>query len=99
MEYYRYGKFRPGDYCISWVGIAVLLFFSIGSIMLEFSFLLVVFPLVYAVVWLWVILAPHCEKFIMCDNSITVLLGKKHAQSSCPRNLLWWFPMLMFARR
>ena len=87
MEYYRYGKFRHGDYCISWVGIAVLLFFSIGSIMLKLSFLFVVFPLVYAVVWLWVILAPHREKFIMCDHSITVLLGKKTRTIILPSEL------------
>lgn len=87
MEYYRYGKFRPGDYCISWVGIAVLLFFSIGSIMLELSFLFVVFPSVYAVVWLWVILAPHREKFIMCDNAIAVLLGKKTRTIILPSEL------------
>lgn len=77
MKYYRYGKYRPSDYFISWVGIAVLLLFSIGSIILKLSFLFIVFPLVYAVIWLWAILAPYREKFIMSDNSITVLLGKK----------------------
>ena len=87
MKYYRYGKFMPGDYCLSWVGIAVLLLFSIGSIMLEISFLFAIFPLVYALVWLWVILSPHREKFIMCDNSITILLGKKTRTVILPTEL------------
>lgn len=87
MEYYRYGKFRFADYCTSWVGIAILILFSIGSIILDLSLLFVVFPLVYAVVWLWVILIPHREKFIMHDNSITVLLGKKTHTIPLPSEL------------
>lgn len=77
MKYYRYGVFRPGDYCMSWVGMVVLPFFSIASIVLDLSFLLVIFPTVYAMAWLWVILAPHREQFVICNDSITALFGNK----------------------
>ena len=87
MEYYRYGKLKLSDYCISWVCIAVLLFFSIGSIILNLSFLFVAFPLIYAAVWLWAILAPHRERFIMDESSITVLLGKKTRTIALPSEL------------
>ena len=83
----RYGEFRPVDYCISWIVIAVLVFFSIGSMILELSFLFIAFPLVLAAARLWAILAPHREKFIMCDHSITVLLGKKRRTIILPPEL------------
>ena len=88
MEYYhRWGKFRFSDYCVSWIAIVILLFFSIGSVILELSFLYVVFPLVYAIIWLWSILSPHREKFAILDNSITVLRGKKLAKITLPSEL------------
>ena len=82
MKNRRFGKFRFRDYCISWIAIASLLLFSIASIILELPFLFVIFPTVYAVVWLGVLLVPHREQFVMSSDAITVFLGKK-AQTIC----------------
>ena len=77
MKNYRYGKFKVRDYSLSWAGIVALLFFTIESIILDLSILFVLFPIVYALVWVWVLLAPHREHFIINNNSILVYKGKK----------------------
>lgn len=87
MKNYRYGKFRFRDYCISWFAIALLLFFSIASIILDLSPVFIIFPMAYAVAWLWIILAPHCEQFILCKESIIVFYGKKTHTIDLPSEL------------
>lgn len=87
MKYYRYGKFKPCDYCISWIGITMLLLFSIASIIFNLSFLFVVFPIVYAAIWLWRILAPHSEWFVLCDDSIIAFSGKNSRKIIIPSEL------------
>lgn len=87
MKNYRYGKFNFIDYHMSWVAIAILLFFSIASAILELPILLVFFPVIYAIVWLYVILAPHREMFSLCDNCITVFFGKTTNTISLPPEL------------
>lgn len=87
MKYYRYGKFRPSDYWESWVAIAGLLMFSSVSLILKSSFFFVLFPAIYAVIWLWTIIAPNCERFAMCDESITTFLGKRTRTILLPSEL------------
>lgn len=87
MMYYRYGKFKPTDYCMSWIGIALLLVFSTASKILNLSFLFVVFPIFYAAVWMWRILAPHCERFILNNDSILVFSGRKSYEIIVPSEL------------
>lgn len=87
MEYYKYGKFRPRDYCGSWVGITILLIFVIASIILDLSTLYIVFPTIYAAIWLWIILLPNRERFIINKASITVLQGRKIREIPIPLEL------------
>lgn len=87
MKNRRFGKFRFCDYCISWIAIAFLLLFSIASIVLELSFLFVIFPMVYSAVWLGVLLVPQCEQFVMDSDSITVYWGKKTQTICLPSEL------------
>ena len=87
MKNRRLGKFRFHDYCISWTSIALLLLFSIASIVLELSFLFVIFPSVYAVIWLGVILVPHCEQFTISSDAITIFFGKKTQTIRLPSEL------------
>lgn len=77
MKHNRYGKFRAGDYRGSWIGIAILLIFPIASILLDVSILFIIFPIAYAVVWLWAIFAPNQEQFVLGENSITAFFWKK----------------------
>ena len=72
MRNRRLGKFRFGDYFSSWVSIVILLFFSTASIMIGLPFLFVIFPSLYAIIWLGVILVPHCEQFSINSDSISV---------------------------
>lgn len=87
MKNRRFGKFRLRDYCISWISIVLLLLFSIASTVLELSFLFVIFPIVYAVIWLGIILLPHREQFAINSDSITVFLGKKTQTIRLPSEL------------
>ena len=87
MKNYRYGEFNPRDYCVSWIAIVVFLLFSIGSIVLKLSFLFAVFPLICAIIRMWIILAPHREKFILYDNSIIVFFCKQTRRLSLPAEL------------
>lgn len=77
MEYYRWGKFRFGDFYIAWLAIGCLLSFSIASIILQLSAILSIFPIMYAVVWILKILIPHRERFALGDNTIAIARGKK----------------------
>ena len=70
MEFRRYGKFRLGDYGISWVAIVILLTFSISSFCLELSIVYVVIPLIYAMILGWTIYIPNREVFRINDNRI-----------------------------
>ena len=77
MRNRRLGKFRFGDYFSSWVSVVILLLFSTASIMLELPFLFVIFPSLYAIIWLGVILVPHCEQFSINSDSISVFWGRQ----------------------
>lgn len=77
MRNRRLGKFRFGDHYISWASIVILLLFSTASIMLELPFLFVIFPFVYAMIWLGVILVPYCEEFSINSDSISSFWGKR----------------------
>ena len=77
MRNRRLGKFRFGDYYFSWVSIVILLLFSTVSIMLELPFLYIIFPSLYAIIWLGVILYPHCEQFSINSDSISVFWGRQ----------------------
>lgn len=87
MKNRRLGKFRFQDYCISWISIALLLLFSIASIALNLSFLFVIFPAMYAVIWLGIILAPHREQFAINSDAITIFLGNKTQTILLPSEL------------
>ena len=88
MKNYRYGKFRFADYYASWVAITILLIFSIASFFLKLHIFFIIFPIVYALLWILLILSPHREQFILCDNSITVFDGKKSNMINLPPEFL-----------
>ena len=77
MKYYRYGKFRFSDHYEYWFIIVFFLFLSLSCILLDLSLVLTAFPLILAAVLLWSILSPQCEQFVLCNNAISVLRGKK----------------------
>lgn len=87
MKHYRYGEFRFSDYWLSWGGIIVLQFFSLTTFVLDLSPLLIVFPTIYTVVWLWTILAPHREYFYLHKDSISVFQYKQHKTIVLPSEL------------
>ena len=87
MKAKRWGKFKFGDYYTSWIAIAILLLFSTASILLELSLLFVIFPLVYAGIWLGAILVPHREQFTISNDGITVFLGEKVKKVNLPSEL------------
>ena len=88
MQNYRYGKFCFWDYWTSWVGLVVLTLFAIASIILDLSVIFVMFPLVYAAVWLWSILLPHREQFTVDSDAITVFRGNKTLKIVLPTELI-----------
>ena len=75
MRNKRLGKFRFGDYYSSWLSIVTLLLFSTASIMLELPSLFVIFPSLYAIIWLGEILFIHSEQFTINSYSISVFWG------------------------
>lgn len=87
MKNRRLGKFRFSDYYISWFSIVLLLLFSIASIVVKLSFLFVAFPSMYAVIWLGVILVPHCEQFSINSDSISVFWGRQTKTIYLPAEL------------
>lgn len=87
MKIYRRGKFRFKDYTLDWLAIALLLVFSITSLILDLSLLFSIFPMVYAAMWLWQIFVSGYERFIINHNSITVLRGRKHYTINIPSEL------------
>jgi len=87
MRRHRYGKYRFSDYWESWIVIAVYLTYSIAVLLLDLPILYAIISTVFAVVRALVILAPHREQFILCDDAITVLLGKKRNALFLPSDL------------
>lgn len=87
MKNLRYGKFRFGDYNMSWGAIILLMLFAAASLILDLSFLFFLFPTVFAVVWLWVILVPHREQFVLHGDTIAVYAGKKSRSIALPLEL------------
>lgn len=87
MEHRRYGEFRFNDYCASWIGIAALLIFAVVSLALKLHFLLAVFPSLYAIIWIWTILAPNIEKFSISSEKIIVKKGRKKEEIPIPSKL------------
>ena len=75
MKNRRLGRFRFGDYFFSWFSIVILLLFSVASLIFKLSLLFVVFPLVYATIWLGTIIIPHGEQFSINGNYISVFWG------------------------
>ena len=87
MEHRRYGEFRFNDYCASWIGIAALLIFAVVSLALKLHFLLAVFPSLYAIIWIWTVLAPNIEKFSISSEKIIVKKGRKKEEIPIPSKL------------
>ncbi len=87
MKNRRFGKFRFRDFGISWIAIALLLLFSVASVVLKLSLLFVIFPAVYAIIRLVILLVPYCEQFVISRDFITVFWGKKAKTIPLPSKL------------
>lgn len=87
MKYRRYGKFRFNDYCFSWTGIITLLLFTIFSVILDLSFLFIVFPMICAIIWLLAILLPNCERFSISEDSLLIRKRGKEQKITIPAEL------------
>lgn len=86
MAYSRYGKFRFGDYWGSWLAIIVYLAFVAMSVKLDISIWYCFVPVACAVVRLWAIIAPNCERFAIGEDAITVSKwGKKQVIALPPQ--------------
>lgn len=86
MEYYRYGKFRFGDYWGSWEVILIFIFGSIACFMFGDSIILSIYPIICAVVRLSSILLPNRERFSIDGDIITIKIGKKIRQKTIPKD-------------
>ena len=84
----RYGQFRHSDYCVSYLGMAVLLLFSVASIIVDLSWIFIAFPIVLVVFWLLSILMPHRERFIVDHDTITIFRGKNTYTITLPSELI-----------
>ena len=87
MKNRRYGKFRFGDYTASWAVIVVMLLFSIAALVLAQPLWLTALPAAFAAVWLWAILSPQRESFILSRGSITVFRGRKSRTIDLPSDI------------
>ena len=87
MRFRRLGNFKFGDYLISWISMVIMLLFSTVSIVLELPLWLVIIPLVYVIIWLAVILVPHCEQFSINSSTIYVFWGQAEKTIVLPNEL------------
>lgn len=87
MNNYRYGKFNFWDYGTSWLAIAGLIIFSIANLVLNLPIIFSVFTMLYALIWLWVILIQQCEKFYICKKGIVYVRGGKKYWVDLPSEL------------
>ena len=87
MKFNRYGSFQFSDFYSSWLGISILLLFSIAGFWIKSNIVLNVFPIVYAIVWLTVILLPFREKFEIKEDSITVIKGRRKHSIDIPSKI------------
>lgn len=83
----RLGKFRFGDYNSSWISMVILLSFSSASAIMELPYLLIIFPTLYALIWLGAILFPYCEQFSINSDSIFVRKGRHTRTIHLPTDL------------
>ena len=77
MKRKRYGKINLRDYTLSFIAIGCFLSFSILSAVLKLSPLFIVFPLVCALVRALTIFLPHREQFVITQDSINLVIGKR----------------------
>lgn len=87
MKHYRYGKPKFSDLIGSWISIIVLLLFSITVILLKLPIWLTAFPIILAMIWALVILAPYREQFVLHKDKISVISGKKESEFPLPSEL------------
>lgn len=89
MKYRRYGKFHFFDYTIEWFAIVLLLAVGIGGFLIDTQFHLSILPILISVVIAWSIYKPNRECFILDDDKITIITGKKsktmvvHRDATC----------------
>jgi len=88
VKYSRYGKFRFSDYYLSWVAIVFFVLFSIVFIVFDFNPFFAIFSIGYAWLWLWRILEPQREKFMIQKDKITVFKGKRISTIELPIELI-----------
>ena len=86
MDYRRYGDFQVSDYVGSLVGIALLFIFAATSFVVDLQIFFVIFPLSYALFWLWSISSKLCERFIISANMLTIK-GRKAQTIVLPEEL------------
>lgn len=88
MEYRRYGTFHLSDYRGSWFAIAVYLALAIGNYILsEISIFYIAILIIYAVIRLWSIISPNCERFSIDGSVITARKGKRVEKITIPAEI------------
>lgn len=87
MEYRRYGAFHLSDYRGSWAVIAGYLTFAIVDSIAEGSILFIVIPIIFAVIRLWSIISPNCERFSIDGSVITARKGKRVEKITIPAEI------------
>ena len=85
----RYGQFNPKDYTASFIGIAILFLFAILSCILRLSFLFIIFPVLYAVIWVLSIYIPYRDEFIIDGKVITAISGKNSRKIVVPNDAIF----------
>lgn len=87
MEYRRYGKFRFNDYTASWIGIAILVFFSVASIIFKLPTWYAILPGIYAIIWLLTILMSNTESYSISENKFLAKKGSKIKEIEIPSEI------------
>lgn len=89
MKYRRFGKFYFFDYTIEWFAIVLLLALGIGGFLIDTQFFLSILPILISVIIAWSIYKPNTECFILDNDKITIITGKKsktivvHRDATC----------------
>lgn len=86
-KFKRLGKFRFCDYWSSWCAICIYIIFFVACIILRIPIFFGVLSIVCAIIRVLTIIAPHREKFVINEDSITVFLGKKEGEICLPSEL------------
>lgn len=87
MAHPRYGKFRFRDYISGWFAIIFFLVIVIDGYLTNTLVHLLIWPLFLSMIMAWSIYKPNRERFIISDNIITIIQGRKEQKVIIPSEI------------